>query len=93
MSGIRRRFMLLSLAFLLPLAQAIGGDDAEIKQQIIRQSIAATPGSCPCPYSKDRAGRTCGRKSAYNKPNGERPLCYPGDVTPEMMQRHRARRS
>jgi len=31
--------------------------DAEIKQEIIKESIASYRGSCPCPYNTDRAVR------------------------------------
>jgi hypothetical protein len=53
--------------------------DGEV-QRAIRQSIAAYSGSCPCPYSVDRAGRRCGGRSAYSRPGGAAPLCYPADV-------------
>ena len=55
--------------------------DAQIRQAIIRQSIADYPGNCPCPYNTDRAGRRCGRRSAYSRPGGYAPKCYPSDVT------------
>lgn len=55
--------------------------DSQIRREIIRESIAAYPGSCPCPYSVDRAGRTCGRRSAYSRPGGYAPKCYPADVS------------
>lgn len=55
--------------------------EAQIKQRIIRESIAAYPGSCPCPYNVDRAGRSCGRRSAYSRPGGYAPICYPNDVS------------
>jgi hypothetical protein len=42
--------------------------DAEIVQQIIRDSIASHPGNCPCPCSSTRNGSACGRRSAYSKP-------------------------
>ena len=32
-------------------------------------------------YTKDRAGRNCGNRSAYSKPRGKAPLCYEKDVT------------
>lgn len=48
-------------------------------QAEIRRSIANYKGSCPCPYSVDRAGRKCGRRSAYSRPGGAQPLCYPSD--------------
>ena len=72
--------------FLLGVALAVAPalafqSDAQIKQRLIRESIAAYPGSCPCPYNTDRAGRSCGRRSAYSRPGGYAPLCYPADVT------------
>lgn len=64
---------------LLPQAAASTQSDSEV-QRAIRQSIAAYPGSCPCPYNVDRAGRRCGARSAHSKPGGAAPLCYPADV-------------
>jgi len=61
-------------------------DDAAIKQAIIRESIASYAGSCPCPYNRDRAGRSCGKRSAYSKPGGASPVCYEADVTPKMVE-------
>jgi hypothetical protein len=65
--------------------------DAEIKQQIIRNSIASYPGNCPCPYSGASNGSSCGRRSAYSKPGRYDPICYPSDVTPEMIRQYRKR--
>jgi hypothetical protein len=65
--------------------------DAEIKQQIIKNSIASYPGNCPCPYSVASNGSSCGRRSAYSKPGGYVPICYPNDVTPEMVGKYRKR--
>ena len=65
--------------------------DAEIRQVLIRQSIAAYPGNCPCPYNVDRAGRQCGVRSAYNKPGGHAPLCFPADVTDELIAKYRSK--
>ena len=72
-------------------ALAFGGPaaaqtDAQTKQRIIRESIAAYSGSCPCPYNTDRAGRRCGQRSAYTRPGGAAPICYPEDVTPQMIR-------
>lgn len=69
----------LAAAALLPIGGLSAQSDAEV-QRAIRQSIAAYSGSCPCPYSTDRAGRRCGARSAYNRPGGRAPLCYPADV-------------
>lgn len=63
-----------------------------IRKEIIRNSIARYPGSCPCPYSRDRAGRRCGGRSAYSRPGGYSPICYDGDITAGMIESWRARR-
>jgi len=55
--------------------------DAQIRQRVIAQSIAAYPGPCACPYSRMRNGRSCGGRSAYSRPGGHAPLCYPRDVS------------
>ena len=64
-----------------------------IKQEIIRQSIASYRGNCPCPYSTMRNGRRCGGNSAYSRPGGYSPICYPADVTDEMVAKYRKERS
>lgn len=61
----------------------------QIKREIIRQSIARYPGRCPCPYHTARNGSSCGRRSAYSRAGGYAPLCYPEDVTEEMVAEHR----
>ena len=63
--------------------------DAQIRQELMKQSISAYSGSCPCPYSKDRAGHNCGNRSAYGKPGGKAPLCYEKDVTQKMIDEYR----
>jgi len=90
-----KRSLLLStiLCFALSIATAQAGrkTNAEIKQLIIKESIAAYKGSCPCPYSTDKAGKSCGARSAYSKPGGASPLCYEKDVTPKMVDDYRKR--
>jgi len=54
--------------------------DAEIALLLLKASRAAYPGNCPCPDDRDRAGRRCGGRSAYSRPGGYAPLCYPHDV-------------
>jgi len=51
------------------------------KQKIIQESLASYPGNCPCPYKTDRAGRSCGGRSAYSRPRGYAPKCYASDVS------------
>ena len=66
----------------------VHGSDAEIRQAIIRHSIAqyqATGHPCACPYNSMRNGRSCGDRSAYSRPGGASPLCYANDVTDRMV--------
>lgn len=86
------RLPLLAASTLLLLLPTIArSNDDAIRDALIRQSIANYQGNCPCPYSKDRAGRNCGRRSAYSRPGGAAPLCYREDVTQEMIERFRKR--
>lgn len=66
-------------------------DDGEIRKLIIGESIAGYPGNCPCPYFADRAGRSCGGRSAYSRAGGYSPLCYPNDVSDQMVANYRKR--
>jgi len=88
------RHITFILAFLAIFATDRGAvarqqpDDSEIRQQIIQQSIAdykATGHPCACPYDTARNGSSCGRRSAYSRPGGAEPLCYPSDVTDGMV--------
>jgi hypothetical protein len=63
--------------------------DAQIKTILIDESIAGYSGNCPCPYSRARNGSQCGRRSAYSREGGAEPLCYPKDVSVEMVKQYR----
>jgi hypothetical protein len=63
--------------------------DAQVRQILIDESIAAYSGSCPCPYSTARNGSRCGKRSAYSREGGEAPLCYAKDVSSEMVKAYR----
>ncbi len=65
--------------------------DPVLIQRIIAESLDSYPSSCACPYSRDRAGRRCGKRSAYSKPGGYAPVCFPGDVTKAMIEAFRSR--
>jgi hypothetical protein len=65
--------------------------DEEIKQQIIQESIASYPGNCPCPYNHAANGSKCGKRSAWSKAGGYAPICYPEEVTPQMIAERRLR--
>lgn len=61
-----------------------GISDAEARDQIIKESVAthqADGNPCACPYNVMADGRECGGFSAYSRPGGTAPLCYPKDVT------------
>ena len=65
--------------------------DDQLRRAMIRQSIAQYSGVCACPYSRMRSGRRCGKRSAYSKPCGHAPLCYPKDISGAMLRRFRGR--
>ena len=65
--------------------------DKQIKHILIKKSIAAYSGNCPCPYSRARNGSKCGKRSAWSRPGGEAPLCFETDVTEEMVAAYRAK--
>lgn len=63
--------------------------DEQIRQLLIEESRRMYPGVCPCPYSRDRVGRRCGKRSAYSKPGGHEPLCYIEDISQDAVERYR----
>lgn len=79
------------LLFIALVAPAVGKGltDAQIRDAMIRESIASYPGSCPCPYNTDQRGHSCGRRSAYSRPGGYAPLCYGSDVSDSMVTEYR----
>ena len=82
-----RRLLFVILVSMVGLVQAATNN--EIKQELIRQSISSYSGSCPCPYNVTRNGSRCGGRSAYSRPGGYSPLCYPSDVTNDMIMKYR----
>lgn len=78
--------------FLLPAiiksATATTASNAAIREDIMRQSLAAYPGPCPCPYSVLRSGHRCDY-NAYEEPGGYEPICYVSDVNWLMLIRYR----
>lgn len=63
--------------------------DARARPRIIREAINSYPGNCRCPYNTDRAGRSCGGRSAYSRPGGYAPKCYPSDVKQPELEAYR----
>lgn len=54
-----------------------------------REQYYKTGHPCACPDDRMRNGRACGGRSAYSRPGGAAPLCYPTDVTPAMIEAYR----
>jgi hypothetical protein len=54
-----------------------------------RDQYHATGHPCACPDDLMRNGRACGARSAYSKPGGAAPKCYPNDVTEAMISSYR----
>jgi hypothetical protein len=64
--------------------------DAQIRTAMIAESIASYSGSCPCPYHLARNGSSCGKRSAWSRAGGAAPLCFPSDISDEMVRDYRA---
>lgn len=73
------------------IAAPTARDITTARKTLIRQSIAAYPGTCPCPYNRDRAGRSCGGRSAWSRPGGYSPICYESDVSANLLKTYFAR--
>ena len=72
---------LSTLTFAMPATGRSTLSGAQIKQRIIKQSIAEYPGNCPCPYNSASNGSSCGRRSAWSRAGGYAPMCYAADVS------------
>ncbi|MBP5403844.1 MAG: thermonuclease family protein [Elusimicrobiaceae bacterium] len=81
--------LIFTACFLSLSAILWGESDSDIKQKIIQSSLSSYRGNCPCPYNTDRAGRRCGRRSAYSRPGGYTPICYESDVTAQMVESYK----
>ena len=82
-----KTLLFIILVSMVSLVQA--ATNSEIKKELIRQSIASYSGSCPCPYNAARNGSRCGGRSAYSRPGGYSPLCYPFDVIDDMIMKYK----
>ncbi len=88
--------IIISLAMSMAFASAAQDSkpsDAQVKKAIIKESIEQYPGNCPCPYNTAKNGSRCGKRSAYSRPGGYEPICYPSDVTQEMIREWRENHS
>jgi hypothetical protein len=55
-----------------------------------RRAYHARGKPCACPDDSMRNGRACGSRSAYSRPGGASPLCYPTDVSEAMIKSFRS---
>ena len=90
------RALIISIAAIV-ISLGVGGaaaqrtsglPDAEVRETIVRETIAqyqTTGHPCACPYNLARNGSQCGARSAYSRPGGAEPLCYPKDVSDGMV--------
>ena len=81
-----RTLLAASAVLILAFYPALACDlsDLEVRAEIVKVSIAAckaTAHPCACPEDSARNGSRCGKRSAYSRPGGAAPLCYPSDVT------------
>jgi len=83
----------VALALVATRAAAGPISDAQIRKAIIQLSINSYSGSCPCPYNAMRNGAACGGRSAWSKPGGYAPKCYPSDVSKEEVEAYRRAQS
>jgi hypothetical protein len=54
--------------------------DGQVRDLMIKASIASFKGACPCPYSFTAEGLRCGTQSAWSKHDGTGPACYRQDI-------------
>jgi hypothetical protein len=90
--GNRALLGILGIGFFILSNQVLALTSSEIediKQKIISDSISSYKGSCPCPYSKMKGGKSCGKFSAYSKKGAKKPICYAVDVSEAMVQNYK----
>ena len=88
---MKNLFVALAVVALSVVPAQARESDAWVRQHLVKESRMSYPGNCPCPYDTDRAGRSCGRRSAYSRPGGYAPLCYVSDVSAADVAAYRAR--
>lgn len=86
-----KRYALVAAALLIAVSGSAVADSIyttdEIRRMMIQASISSYSGNCPCPYNRASDGSRCGGRSAWSRPGGEAPLCYPDDISDAMVER------
>jgi hypothetical protein len=88
---LHKAFAGVCALLLMAAAGAAEMSDAQVREKIVRESIAAYHGACPCPEFSDSRGNACGERSAWSRAGGNRPICYAHEVTDEQVRKYRAR--
>jgi hypothetical protein len=85
-------------AFVLSFSPPAGTEpaltDAQIAAIIVqasRDTYYRTGHPCACPEDPARNGSRCGARSAYSRPGGAAPYCYPSDVPTSEIESYRER--
>ncbi len=92
MRSVRLAAAALVFLFIAAPAAAQRASDDDIRRQMIAESIGAYRGNCPCPYNLASNGSRCGKRSAYDRPGGASPLCFPEQITPGMLDDYKRRK-
>lgn len=88
---MKKLLFLMGLAFSFTVEAKQAQNTEQIKQKIIQESIEDYPGNCPCPYNTASNSSRCGKRSAYHRAGGYTPICYPEDVTKQMIKNYKQR--
>lgn len=78
------RVLAVAAMMFAPLSVAAADTLQDARKAMIAESLRSYSGSCPCPWNNDRAGRSCGKRSAWSRPGGASPLCYASDISDAM---------
>jgi hypothetical protein len=83
--------VLTAPAFAQPAAKQMTDPEiASIIVQASRDAYYRTGRPCACPEDLAKNGSRCGGRSAYSKPGGASPYCYPSDVPKVEIDRYKA---
>jgi hypothetical protein len=86
------QYILLVLSlFVAPAFANNALSEADIREKIVKDSVASYQGICPCPYSTHPDGTQCGYRSAFLKRSSNEVICYEINVTLKMIKEYRAK--
>jgi len=83
---------LFSATALILLVSACKPFGISIEQEVVNWAIANYNSACPCPFSLNSFGDQCGAQSAWALKALNAPVCYPSEVTTDMIANYLAMR-